>query len=59
MNDIRILAIPRGKFNPFKHGNAFSPYESSPDVWVVQIRLTDNLNEWIAIPVVQYVEPNV
>ena len=56
MHDIRILSIPRGKFNFFKHGNGFSPYESSTDVWILQVRLADNLDEWVNVPVVQYTD---
>ena len=56
MYDIRILAVPRGKFNLYKHGNGFNLYESSPDVWVIQVRLSDNLNEWVNIPVVREIE---
>ena len=51
---LRILSIPRGEFNPFKHGNGFSPYTESPDFWVIQVRKNNKNDVWINIPIVQY-----
>lgn len=51
MHDIRILAIPNGEFSPFKHGNGFAPYQDSPHVWVLQVRL-DMHSDWVNVPVV-------
>ena len=50
MSDIRILAVPQGRFNPFEYGNAFYPYEGSPDVWILQIKNEHNL--WMPIQLV-------
>lgn len=54
MGNIRILAVPCGQFNPYQHENAFSPYESSPDVWVIQVKTEENsLVKWKSIPIVR------
>lgn len=54
MHDIRILAIPNGEFSPFKHGNGFKPYQDSPHVWVLQVRMVDReeVTDWMPVPVV-------
>ena len=54
--NIRLLSIPRGEFNPFKHGAGFSPYETSPNVWVMQVRKMKSNDDWINIPVVKYTD---